>query len=356
MKLLKRIQLLVVLSVLCCACFGAEEPCEPAKQELKFSVSEKPWSSIFPGLGKSTHVAGFQLKNMKNWQSPYVSEKSSRGLRVGDWRGVVHHVEFQEEVTMAGPREFVILSPFFKLGRSQIGSDDESETFLTIGGPPTEDMWLYADSADHARELAKAFIERVSGLADAHVRKLEANLKSRRAEVARLENEIPQFENELKPLNQKLADYEKTIYYRNARDAKSSILQWNTLLNQVEVDIIGIRAKLNKIKQFEKIEKERFARDSLHSMQMAEEVELAGALARKNAAQSHREKALAFLNLTGRISAQQNRLQNNQDKLSSARNTVEHLENELPRMKANVEPVEVVNNEVTIYPLPLPQD
>ena len=145
MKLLKQIQLLVVLSVLCCACFGAEEPCEPAKGELKFSVAEKPWSSIFPGSGKSTHVALVHLKNVKNWRSPWVDEKSSRELRIGDWRGVLHHVEFQDEVTTAGPREFVILSNF-ALRRRKNGSNRE----FTIGGPPSGEMWLYADSAEQA--------------------------------------------------------------------------------------------------------------------------------------------------------------------------------------------------------------
>ena len=42
----------------------------------------------------------------------------------------------------------------------------------------------------------------------------------------------------------------------------------------------------------------------------AEEVELAGALARKNAAQSHRQKALDFLDLTGKVVELQNRLKN----------------------------------------------
>jgi hypothetical protein len=365
MKLLKQIQLLVVLSVLCCTCFGAEEPFEPAKQELKFNVSDKPWSSIFPRSGKSTHVAGFQLRNMKNWKSPYISEKSRRQLSIGDWRGVVSHVEFRDEGAMAGPREFVILSNFKrKPRRTKKDIDEEFEerrrfeeyAALGIQTQPSGDIWLYADSAEQAQELAKVFIERVSGLADAHVREVEARQKLRLAEVARLETKIPQVQNALSNLKQKLDGYKEKIYYRNARDAKSSILQWNTLLNQVEVDIIGIRAKLDRIKEFEKKETERFARDSLHSMKMAEEVELAGALARKDATQSHREKAQEFLDLTGRVSELQNGLQNDQRKLSNTRGDIAKVEKWLSQEKTEMKPVEVVDNEVTIYPLPLSKD
>jgi len=363
MKLLKQIQLLVVLSVLCCACFGAEEPCEPAKQGLKFNVSDKPWSSHFPGSGKSTHVACVQLRNMKDWPSKWVNVTDRRQLEIRDWHGAILRVEFQDEGAVEGPRDFVILSNFRRRSK-QRGSDEEfyerrsfeESTALGLPIPASEEMWLYAESAEQAQELAKAFIERVSGLAYIRVRKEEARLEYLHAQVARFENEIRPLENELKPFTQKMAVYEKTTYYRNKDDAQRSILQWNTLLNQVEVDIIGIKAKLDKIKQFTKTERKDYLLASLHSMKMAEEVELAGALARKNAAQSHREKALAFLDLAEKAEELEHGLRGVEERLSWTRKEVAKLEKQLSQMKTEIKPVEVVNNEVTIYPLASPQD
>ena len=84
---------------------------------------------------------------------------------------------------------------------------------------------------------------------------------------------------------------------------------------------------------------------------MAEEIELAGALARKNAAQSYRKKAMDFLDLAEKSESLLGQLETNQMRLSSYQGKVADIEKRLPQLRADVKPVEVVNNEVKIHPV-----
>ena len=85
-------------------------------------------------------------------------------------------------------------------------------------------------------------------------------------------------------------------------------------------------------------------------MQAAAEINLAGAMARQKAGQSHREKALRFIDLTGKLKTEGNLIFYN-DELPRLRKLIKEVENELPKMRAAIKPVEVVGNEVTIYPV-----
>lgn len=384
MKILKKTQLIVVLLIASSLAFGAveqtnsekselqsaifEEPLEAAtiregvrdtaiethvgvaeepnseEPELKFTISEKQlgWDpELHQRLqiaGGPTHVAIFALENMRYW-NPWFSERVQVRSPRSRWPWPLSRVTFKEE---GERRRLTQLPGEFLLRRGR--TDRPGKTF-----------WLYATSEQEACEMAERFIRYAKSLAYAYVRRAENDLENYRKKITDIENEIPKLEEKKKPLEAELTKVKETTYFRNKDDAQRSILEWNNLLSAAEVDIIGIQAKLDMVKKLSNKEQKNVAPDELFSflfrMRMTEEIELAGALARKNAALSYRDKALKFLDLAEKLDGLQDELDSSQRHLSDDQGRVDSIEERLPQLRADVRPVEVVNNEVTIHPV-----
>jgi archaellum component FlaC len=280
-----------------------------------------------------THVAIFELENMRYW-NPWFSERvrvrSPRRLSV---------VTFREE----GEKKRLTQQPGnFLLSRGQ--TDRPSTRFL-----------LYAKSEQEAREMAELFIGYAKSLADIKVRRAEYQLEDYRERITEIENKIPKLQANKRAPEAELAKVKETTYFRNKDDAQRSILEWNNRLSAAEVDIIGIQAKLNMVKELRKKEQEKVEADEmfwfLFRMRMTEEIELAGALARKNAALSYRDRALKFLDFAEKLDSVAGQLEKWQGRLSDYQSKVENIEERLPQLRVDVMPVQVVNNEVTIHPV-----
>ena len=344
MKILKKIQLLVVLLVTSSLAFGAAEEPNSIEGELKFTISEKQleWDpqlhQRWQIAGGPTHVAIFALENIRYW-GPWFSERVQARSSRSRWPWPLSRVTFKEE----GERRRLTKQP---------------EEFLLRRGRtdrPGQTFWLYATSEQEAREMAERFIGYAKSLADIHVRRAEDDLEHYRKKITDIENEIPKLEGKKKRLEAELTKVEETTYFRNKDDAQRSILEWNNLLSAAEVDIIGIKAKLKMVKELRKKEQEKVEADELFwflfRMRMSEEIELAGALARKNAALSYRDKALKFLDLAEKLESVSKQLDLKRIVLDDSQADVVRLEGKLPQLRAAVRPVEVVNNEVTIHPV-----
>ncbi len=335
MKILKKTQLLVVLLTASSLAFGAAEEPNSQKGELQFIISDEPveWDASWERpmqITKRSHVAVFQLDNLRYENSPYID-------RIARVQGKLKRLEL---VTF--PKADVETQPY--------------QFLLTHRGNRPDEFWLYAASEQEARKMAELFIRYAKSLADVRVRRAEAKLEYYRKKITDIENEIPKLEEKKKPVEAELAKIKEKTYYLNKDDAQRSILEWNNLLNMVEVDIIGIQAKIDMINKLEKkyhTEERPFGGliESLRKMRMAEEIELAGASARKNAAQWYRNKALKFLDLAEKLDSFLAQLSVKQDNLSDYQKSIANLEGRLPQERANVRPVEVVGNEVKIHPL-----
>ena len=343
MKISKKSQLLVVLLAASSLAFGAAEEPNSEKGQLKFTISETlaRWDSSWEQamqIGKPTHVAVFQLENVLHWNPWFRTIVKARGKAKRLWP--LQRVAFREEGEKGKltwqPGEFLI---------RRWKTDKPSIKFN-----------LYATSEQEARQMAELFIGYAKSLADIKVRRDEAELEDFRKKIADIENEIPKFEEKKKPLEAELAKIKEKTYYRNKDDAQRSILEWNNLLSAAEVDIIGIQAKIDMINKLEK--KYHTAErpfggliESLRKMRMAEEIELAGALARKNAALAYRDKASKFLDLAEKSKSLSAQLIVKQDHLHGYQKAIAKIESKLPQERADVRPVKVVNNEVKIHPL-----
>ena len=344
MKILKGVQLLVLLPALF-FCLGAAEQTRSEESQLKFTVSDESrgWDPLWAEamqIAKPTHVAIFQLENPRIGGSKWFTTTTKvKGIvkrgEEGKVGAVLRRVLFTGEESLREPYEFL-------LSEDRVGDNRVQ-------------FWLYGASEQQAREMAEALIEVFKGLADVYVRRAEAELELLSKRVADANDEIPKIEERKRAAEAEFREFKKTTYYRNADEAEKSILEWNNLLSAVEVDIIGIQAKLdmiNRLKEYP-IEERAFGdwEHSLLKMKMTEEIELAGVLARKNAAESHRKKALKFLDLSEKRDDLRVDLAGKGRQLSDDKAAIASIEGRLPQLRAEVRPVQVVDNEVEIHPV-----
>jgi hypothetical protein len=87
-------------------------------------------------------------------------------------------------------------------------------------------------------------------------------------------------------------------------------------------------------------------------MQMAAEVDLASALARKEAAQSFRKQAADFVALSRSVERLETQIPDTREGLARSRRREAATQRRLAKLlSADIQPVEVVNNEVVIHPV-----
>ncbi|MHC4213302.1 MAG: hypothetical protein ACYSWP_08025 [Planctomycetota bacterium] len=339
MKTMKGIQLLMLL-VVCSLSFGAVEETEHLEGQLRFLVSSAPkeWDSYWTAskrIPKPSHVAIFRLKYWNDWRSQLgigtkkrmVSDPNSKMYL--QW-GVFSGIPEEPEILMSG-------SPVDKKVPSELR--------------------VYANSEKEVRRIVKTLVEEGKKRStERDLQREKGSLEEMRRKLAELEKEIPEIERNYKASVQALDTFLRT----NKIDGTGKDVQvWNHKLDEIEVEIIGVKAKLETIKILREKEKVNGTWpgnvfESLLKMRMVSDVELAGALARKQAVQSFRKRLTDFLTLGEKVEKLEKQLRGKRNHLSTLRSFIPENERELTSLKAllsSMKPAEVVSNEVIIHPV-----
>jgi hypothetical protein len=237
----------------------------------------------------------------------------------------------------------------------------EEPEILMSGSPvdkkvPSE-LRVYANSEKEVRRIVKTLVEEGKKRStERDLQREKGSLEEMRRKLAELEKEIPEIERNYKASVQALDTFLRT----NKIDGTGKDVQvWNHKLDEIEVEIIGVKAKLETIKILREKEKVNGTWpgnvfESLLKMRMVSDVELAGALARKQAVQSFRKRLTDFLTLGEKVEKLEKQLRGKRNHLSTLRSFIPENERELTSLKAllsSMKPAEVVSNEVIIHPV-----
>jgi chromosome segregation ATPase len=216
---------------------------------------------------------------------------------------------------------------------------------------------LYGVSEKDVRIMVKSFIKWVNEKVEAELEKTKRSSERNRKRKSELENLIDKQRKEMKEIEAKLSELKKNVPYQSIEDAHKSLQEFNKVLQLIEVEIVGVEAKLSMIKQqYEKLENQsgnypKSTSDLLFQMRLTQEIELAGALARKNAAQSIHKKALDFSNLTEQTETLSGKLLLNQEQLKKTQSIISRYENDLVNPPGRMIPIEPADSKVVIYPI-----
>lgn len=302
--------------------------------DLQFEVSQQNvrWvhRTTRQGMFRPTYMAVLYLKNY----SPHIRDFD--GFRKS-LEGIVSPEQSRFMRPQAGPR-----GHFIRYGSS-------SDKGYDIG--------LYGVSEKDVRIMVKSLIKWTNEQAEAELEKTKSDLENCRKQKSGMENLIDKQRKEKKEIKAKLWELKKSVPYQSIEDAHESIQEFNKVLQLIEVEIVGIEAKLSMIKQqYEKLENQsgnypQSTSDLLFQMRLTQEIELAGALARKSAAQSAHKNGLDFSNLAEQAEALPQKLEFNQKQLIKTKDRITSFENKLDKPPSRMTPIELADSKVVIYPI-----
>jgi phage shock protein A len=206
---------------------------------------------------------------------------------------------------------------------------------------------IYAVSEKDARQTVAAYIE-ILTKASKNVEYLKHQLQELHQNIPETKKEISEKEASLKSVRTRLDELKKSVHYLSVDEAKQTALELNKTLNALEVEIAGLQAKIATIEKYtsdKKVGPETVAK--LEAMLSQESVELAGALARKQAATRVRNQAAQLCELNGQETDLVKELKALEGDLLNYKMTLALVQSEL----ASPPQVKLFQDKVTIYPV-----
>ncbi len=332
----KRIRLLFgLIVILTCASALCQEPNQP-KTELKFEVSseEQQWiTEQGDGRGpiRPTYVAVLFIRQphyMPNFTQPAAMEKM-----VNTSSGKLLSQKQHDFIPLA--------QAFCRLNLTE---------YVV---PNHYHFRLYAVSELDARNMAQAFIENLTNIANTHRQQLLTEQQELQKGIALIKNKISDSEEKLKAAEARLDEMKGKIHYLTIDEAEKAILELNKMLCVLDVEIAGLQAKVSAIEKY-KLGTKVTHEDTLAKLeQMLSEqaIELAGALARKEAGTEIRDRAEDFYNLRRQQIELPKTLDDLRRSLSNRRRSLSEVQDKLSDPASNALPPKVYQNKVAIYPV-----
>ena len=211
----------------------------------------------------------------------------------------------------------------------------------------------YAVSEDDVAMTVKALIEfltyKARELYDYHLNEQ----KSLKAKIAGYNDNILKKEKELETVRSDLKALSKIVHYLFSKEAGETVLELNKSLNSLDVEIAGLQAKVSAIEQYRPTKTNMVGefKDKLEAMMAEQSVQLAGALAKKEASTKIRNQAEQFYNLHQQQDELPKSIEALKDRLLGAKSSLEKVEAALFKPNPEMLPPKVFQNTVTIYPV-----
>lgn len=345
----RKLQLLVMVLISVCTCslaLGAEP--NDAKTELKFEIrNDVPPRSQF----------------RVNLRPPFESTHFAVLFVRGDWGR--HPTKSVDAIlaTSAGrtmsqkQRDLVSTLPFrFRDFGQAIGN----HTYFR----------LYGVSEDDTKKMVNAFIEILANRANKEMQHFLSLQQKYQKEIAEIKKKLPEKQKQFKAAESKYKEIKNARYFphdggETYKKAKETMLQMDKMLDTLEIELAGIREKLEAIEEYRKeyrrtkgLPRKALSDetvDKLDQMFVEQMVELRGVEARKKAALRIRNREKAFLDLFSQwsnLDSEVNRLKHDLEiSENSLRDVEKILADVVPGMLPQLLPPKVFQNKVTIYPV-----
>jgi chromosome segregation ATPase len=223
-------------------------------------------------------------------------------------------------------------------------------------------VYLYAVSQEDAKKMAQAYLEIPTKYANENIQRFEKHLKETKERIIEIKKALPEKQKQFDQIEPKYMKILNTRYFSISTNeahekAKETMLEMDKMLDILEIELAGIKEKIQSIEKFRSIKSldgHDFSEDTLNKLeQMLVEqlIELKSVEAREQAAIKIRERDKAFIDLLfqwKKISSEVNSLKAN---LKSSEKRVQEIEERLTNPTWDFLPPEIYQNKVTIYPV-----
>ncbi len=157
---------------------------------------------------------------------------------------------------------------------------------------------LYAMSREDAENMSKAYVQFVVEHSNWKVQSYEESVRKMSERIALAEKRMPELEETLAANEQSLEDLKNLVPYRTTDEAMQATGELNRMLNAIQIESAGIRARIEAIQKYQGDQDAPLAvRKNCPVLFIEESIALQGAEARRRAAGTLRQQANAFIDL-----------------------------------------------------------
>jgi hypothetical protein len=314
----------------------AAEPNQPeSRVKIKISDQPKSWVRNYPGEAGVGPI-----------KPRYVAELFVLGAR-----GVLDLRKASSGSHAAG-----------SMSREQLDFLDTCDAFAQMGSGQIvrnhDHFLLYAVSEADARRMIEGFIEILGERPrQIHLQYVD-KLRGYQEEMAKAKGLLPGKEALLLTVK---AEYDKSKEYAHAfsadteaaEQAKQTIVEMGKMLDTLDVELAGIREKLNVINDYwsKRGEMSEAARGKLQEMEIEQMVELKGAEARRKAAVGIRQREKDFLDLFDQWLSLDSEVKGLRSTIDNRQEHIAEYEAILANPKPDMLPPKIYENKVVIYPV-----
>lgn len=185
-------------------------------------------------------------------------------------------------------------------------------------------FWIYGVSREAVEKTTEAFIEFLTAEAEANMQYWLSEIENIGEEqIPDANRQISETLGEFNAAEAKLASLKKTVKYISVEEAMQTVVEFNSRLNLLELEVVGLQAKVAANQEYvrqEHGEKGNLTDETYVMVQqiLADDViELAGALAKKQAATKIRDQAKSFYDLHIQLDDLPKKLKNLENSLRS---------------------------------------
>jgi len=230
-------------------------------------------SPHFPshGSGEARSFIAYALQHDLTKEQRHFLETTHGGLEVSHSGG-------------RGGRDYYVLPDFYTPP-----ADPNAPQFL-----------LYAVSLDDARKMAELYLRYARNRFKDKVAPVQNEIKTLSERLADEQQKLPGASQAYEAAKKAFEDLQKQVPYRDDKQALDAAAELDKVLNTAQVDMAGIRARVEVIQSYQR--EERRGQDitsRLELMFIEEAVALRGAEARKNMAATLRKQADSYIDLKG---------------------------------------------------------
>jgi hypothetical protein len=341
----KKWQLPIALVLTCnLALWSAEEPNDPNRPQIKIELGDqgKSWlrqadpSQAGQGPIRPTHVAEFLISDEA--QPSYPRMSTNRDL-----------LEASAAATMS-PKQRKFIEDSDALGSSMTRDRAEGRVYRRL--------YLYAVSEADARKMIEAFIEIRSEKANRRRLEYVTELRKYQEEMAKAKGLLPGKEALLLTGKE---EYDKSKEYAHAfsadteavEHAKQTMLEMSKMLDTLDVELAGIREKLEVIRTYwsKHSGRTKEADAKLEEIEIIQTIELKGAEARRKAAVAIRKREKDFLDLFDKWTSLDSEVKGLRSTIDNRQKHIAEYEAILANPKPDMLPPQIYQNKVTIYPV-----
>jgi hypothetical protein len=340
----RKVQLITV-SLLTCICAPVLGQYRLTKTPLSFEIKseEQQWkvegNRIGKGPIKPTHVAELFLP----YSDEYVPNSNPQRI--------VRMLKTPSGQTISSEQRVFLSASTVKDAISVIDRGDTVRRHFHIR--------LYAMSELDARKMAEAFVEAMGDEAE-KIRSYKEQTDMLQEGIFRTKNKILDKEAEAEDILATLRESIKNVHYLSTDEAKQAILELNTTLNNLDIELAGMKAKLMVIQEYKERQKAKgeivVNREGillrLENMWIDLLIELKVAEAKKETATQLRSQAEDFCKqMNAKKAESQKEINKLKMDISFFEREIHQFGEKLADPDMEMLPPKIFQNKVTIYPV-----